>query len=186
MPPPRYPRASAGGATSTPTSPRSRVGSPGRHWTTTAKRLKPRPPDRGIIVLRKEESAPSGLADCGALSNFVNITCFSAILLLSLSHIPPASDPPPPPHLPCDPALAPMGGAAALASTRKPPVVALSATRGVERDLLSPHNHLLDLGAEPRLHVIRDGLQYSRLLDRDNLPESLDYRGFDSLRVLRS
>src|SRR5690606_17142481 len=186
MPPPRYHRASAGGATSTPTSPRSRIGSPGRHWTTTAKRLKPRPPDRGIIVLRKEESAPSGLADCGALSLFVNITCFSAILLLSLSHIPPASDPPPPPHLPCGPAPVLTGEDEALAATRKLPAVALSASRGVERCAgFGFDHHFLDLGAEPRLHVIRDGLQNSRLFDRDNLPETLDYCGLDALRVLR-
>src|SRR5690606_26233900 len=63
---------SAGAA---PTSPRSLTGSRGRRWTTIAKRLRPRPSDRGlierprggiqqapvmcrgIIVLRKEESA---------------------------------------------------------------------------------------------------------------------------------
>src|SRR5690606_19993717 len=113
------------------------------------------------------------------------MTCSVAILLATPSHIPPVSDRLLSFLLPCGPALAPMGGAAASAATRKPPVVALCATRGVERDAgFGFDHHLLDLGAEPRLHVIRDGLQNSRLLDRDNLPESLDYRSFDSLRVL--
>src|SRR5690606_835187 len=120
------------------------------------------------------------------LAYFVNITCFSAILLLSLSHIPPASDPPPPPHLPCGPAPVLTGEDEALAATRKLPAVALSATRGVERGAgFGFDHHFLDLGAEPRLHVIRDGLQNSRLFDRDNLPETLDYCGLDALRVLR-
>src|SRR5690606_15565491 len=113
--------------------------------------------------------------DASTHVHFITVTCSVASLRPNLSHIPPVSDPLPPPHLPCGPAPALTGGAAASAATRKPPAADLSATRGVERDLLSPHNQLLDFGAKPRLHVIRDGLQYSRLLDRDNLPESLDY-----------
>src|SRR5690606_15391004 len=117
--------------------------------------------------------------------HYIIFTCSVAILLATPSHIAPASDSLPPPHLPCGPALAPMGGAAASATVQRPPAADLSATRGVERGAsFGFDHHLLDLGAEPRLDVIRDGLQYSRLLDRDNLPESLDYRGFDPLRVL--
>src|SRR5690606_38768242 len=122
--------------------------------------------------------------DASTHVHYIIFTCSVAILLATPSHIAPASD-----RLlsllpPCGPAPVLTGGAAASAVAQTPRQARLSATRGVERDLLSPHNHLLDLGAEPRLHVICDGLQYSRLLDRDNLPESLDYRGFDPLRVL--
>src|SRR5690606_39048642 len=117
--------------------------------------------------------------------HFITVTCSVASFRPNLSHIPPVSDPLPPPHLPCGPAPVLTGGGEASVVARKPPVVALCATRGVERGTsFGFDHHLLDLGAEPRLDVIRDGLQYSRLLDRDNLPESLDYRGFDPLRVL--
>src|SRR5690606_80356 len=87
------------------------------------------------------------------------MTCSVAILLATPSHIAPASDRLLSLHLPCGPALAPMGGDAASVATRKPPAADLSATRGVERDLLSPHNQLLDFGAQPRLDVSGDGLQ---------------------------
>src|SRR5690606_27687912 len=112
-------------------------------------------------------------------------TCSVAILLATPSHIPPASDRLLSPLPPCGPAPVLTGGDEASAATRKPPAADLCAMRGSERGAsFGFDHHLLDLGAEPRLHVIRDGLQYSRLLDRDNLPESLDYRSFDSLRVL--
>src|SRR5690606_1290155 len=116
---------------------------------------------------------------------FVNITCSVAILRPNLSHTPPASD-----RLlsllpPCGPTPVLTGGDEASAGAPTPLAAALRALRGSERGASFGFDHqFLDLGAEPRVHVIRDGLQYSRLLCGDNLPESLDYLGFDSLRVL--
>src|SRR5690606_28331768 len=118
------------------------------------------------------------------LAHCVNITCSAVILRPNLSHTPPASDPLPPLLPPCGPVLAPMGGVAASAATRKPPAADLSATRGVERGLLSPHNQFLDFGAEPRLHIIGNSLQYLRLLLGDDLLKSLHHRFLDLLRFL--
>src|SRR5690606_2253188 len=118
--------------------------------------------------------------------HYIIFTCSVAILLATPSHTPPASDPLPPPHLPCGPVLAPMGGAAASAATRKPPVADLSAMRGVERDLLSPHNQLLDFGAEPRLDVSGDGLQNLGLLLREGGVEAAHNLLFDVARLFGS
>src|SRR5690606_14741422 len=117
---------------------------------------------------------------------FTIFTCSVAILLATPSHIPPALDrlislPPL-----CGPARVLSGGVAASVAAQMPRLARLGATRGVGRGaIFGFDHHLLDLGAEPRLHFIRDGLQYSRLFDRDNFPKTLDYCGLDSLRVFR-
>src|SRR5690606_873121 len=116
--------------------------------------------------------------------HYIIFTCSVAILLATPSHIAPASDRLRSLLPPCDPALAPMGGVAASAATRTPPAAVLSATRGVERGLLSPHNQFLDFGAEPRLHIIGNSLQYLGLLLGDDLLKSLHHRFLDLLRFL--
>src|SRR5690606_1912213 len=116
-------------------------------------------------------------------AHYITFTGSVAILLATPSHIAPASDSPPPPHLPCCPALAPMGGAAASAVAQTPRQADLSATRGVERDLLSPHNQLLDFGAEPRFDVGGDGLQDFCLLLSERGVKATDDFLFDAARL---
>src|SRR5690606_34745696 len=89
-------------------------------------------------------------------------------------------------HLPCGPDPALTGEVSASAATRKPPAADLSATRGVERDLLSPHNQLLDFGAEPRLDVSGDGLQNLGLLLSERGVEATHNLLFDAARLFGS
>src|SRR5690606_26409811 len=124
--------------------------------------------------------------DASTHVHYITFTGSVAILLATPSHIAPASDPLPPPHLPCGPAPEVTGGAAASAATRKPLAADLSATRGVERDLLSPHNQLLDFGAQPRLDVSGDGLQDFCLLLSEGGVEATDDFLFDAARLFGS
>src|SRR5690606_30099533 len=79
-----------------------------------------------------------------------------------------------------------MGGAAASATVQRPPAADLRATRGVERDLLSSHNQLLDFGAQPRLDVSGDSLQNLGLLLREGGVEATHNLLFDVARLFGS